>query len=314
MKSIKIRSAQPETDFPHIAELLSLPERERMTAVDLHEAEAGKSPGTFHRHAVAVAENDLVVGYSMAVHYASAPEGNFEIILIVYPTQRHQGVGAMLYDDLMAYLETQNAGHITCQIREQQTEALQFAQKRGFAIELHEVASVLEVAGFDDGRFSHIIPHLEAEGIRFFSYAVTGNTPDAQQALYTINRIAALDDPAADGTFAAYETWQNIVVNASWFQPEGQMIAADGEKFVGVSAAIFDEERRVVETAVTGVHRDYRGRKIATALKLKIIQFAREKEATHIFTENNTRNTAMLAINRKLGFQPLPDGYYRLVR
>lgn len=312
--TVKIRLAQPEIDFPRIAELLSLPERERITAVDLHEVDANKSPGTFRRHAVAVDEKDAVMGYSLAVHYASAPPGEFEIALIVDPGWRNQGLGRQLYDDLMAYLQAQNAARIACVVREQQSEALRFAQKRRFAIELHEVSSVLEVAGFDNGRFANLLANLEADGLQFFSYDTTGNTLDARQKLYAINRIAALDDPASDGTFAAFETWQNIVVNAAWFQPAGQMIAADEEKFVGMAAAVFDAERNVVETAVTGVHPDYRGRQIATALKLQIVRFAQQRGATHIFTENDTRNAAMLAINRKLGFQQLPGGYYRLVK
>jgi hypothetical protein len=63
---------------------------------------------------------------------------------------------------------------------------------------------------------------------------------------------------------------------------------------------------------MTGVMPEYRGRKIAQASKLVTIRFAREQGADTIATNNASNNAPMLAINRKLGYVPLP-GVYRLV-
>ena len=62
---------------------------------------------------------------------------------------------------------------------------------------------------------------------------------------------------------------------------------------------------------MTGVAPAYRGRQIAQILKLNAIQFAKEFGADYIRNHKDSKNAAMLAINRKLGYQPHP-GEYRL--
>jgi hypothetical protein len=62
---------------------------------------------------------------------------------------------------------------------------------------------------------------------------------------------------------------------------------------------------------ITGVDRTYRGRKIAKALKLLTIRYAKAYGATAIRTNNDSENGTMLAINRKLGYRPQP-GLYKL--
>jgi GNAT superfamily N-acetyltransferase len=53
----------------------------------------------------------------------------------------------------------------------------------------------------------------------------------------------------------------------------------------------------------TGTHPDWRGRGIATALKVRCLQEAKRRGLGRMETENHEDNAAMLAINRKLGFQ-----------
>ncbi len=62
---------------------------------------------------------------------------------------------------------------------------------------------------------------------------------------------------------------------------------------------------------MTGVRREYRGRGIALALKLLAIRFARSVGAQEITTSNDSLNAPMLAVNRKLGYQP-QNGQYKL--
>ena len=55
----------------------------------------------------------------------------------------------------------------------------------------------------------------------------------------------------------------------------------------------------------------WRGRGIALALKLLAIRAARRYGARYLRTNNDSENAPMLAVNRKLGYQPAP-GYYRM--
>ena len=60
---------------------------------------------------------------------------------------------------------------------------------------------------------------------------------------------------------------------------------------------------------VTGVDRAHRGRGVALAIKLLAIRCARRYGAVYIRTHNDSENAPMLAINRKLGYQPQPGLY-----
>lgn len=60
---------------------------------------------------------------------------------------------------------------------------------------------------------------------------------------------------------------------------------------------------------VTGVDRAHRGHGVAQALKLLAIRCARRYGAIYIRTHNDSENAPILAINRKLGYQPQPGLY-----
>jgi GNAT superfamily N-acetyltransferase len=69
---------------------------------------------------------------------------------------------------------------------------------------------------------------------------------------------------------------------------------------------------RPAYNAFTGVLREYRGRGLAQALKLQTILLAKEEGMRYVRTHNDSNNTPMLAVNRKLGYKPEP-GYYHLL-
>ena len=63
----------------------------------------------------------------------------------------------------------------------------------------------------------------------------------------------------------------------------------------------------------TGVFKEYRGRKIALALKLLATRYARLLGATFIRTNNDSQNAPILAINKKMGYTPEP-GWFKWVK
>ena len=80
-----------------------------------------------------------------------------------------------------------------------------------------------------------------------------------------------------------------------------------------MAAVGYFENSNSIYNMFTGVEPTWRGRGIALALKLLAIACARRHGAEHISTNNDSENTPMLAVNRKLGYQPEP-GYYRMLR
>ena len=78
------------------------------------------------------------------------------------------------------------------------------------------------------------------------------------------------------------------------------------DKPVGMAMFWRSESTKDLFTGLTAVAREYRGKGLATALKLKALRFAKQYGAQKVFTDNDSRNVEMIAINEKLGFEQLP--------
>ena len=61
---------------------------------------------------------------------------------------------------------------------------------------------------------------------------------------------------------------------------------------------------------MTAVSRGWRGRGVATALKRATITWAKANGIEALETANDTDNLPMRAVNRSLGYRPLPDEIY----
>jgi GNAT superfamily N-acetyltransferase len=280
----------------------------------LHEEEGFMLPGKIRRRWVAINEHDKVHGYGMVVKYPSEPVDLFHMQVIVDPAGRRQGIGTQLYDEAIRFAHEQGAGRVETEVREHDADSRSFAEKRGFSVTHHVFDSVLDVTTFDQTAFAGVVEGAEKNGIRFFTLAETGDRADAERQLYEVNRMAVLDEPGSTGTFPTYENWRKIILESSWFRAESQFIAAEGDRFIGL-AGVYNEPETptLMFNGLTGVERDYRGRGIALALKLLTIRYAREHGALKITTGNDARNAPMLAINRKLGYQPLA-GHYGMMK
>jgi GNAT superfamily N-acetyltransferase len=308
---ITVRQAEPDADFPRIAELLSIYGPEPITVEQLWEWERRMSADRIRQRLVAVESDGAIAGYGYLDHETWMRPGRFELWALVDPTQRRVGVGAALYDHAQQLAVAHGATSFGSEVRDDDPASLQFAERRGFRIEGHTFESTLDLTTFDTHRFEGTIESAKAAGIRFFTMADLGDTEEAKHKLYDLNRRTALDNPSADGTFPPFEEFQQFVFGASWYRADGQILAADGERWIGIAAVAYYPERNSAYNAFTGVERDYRGRGLARALKLLAIQFAQRYGADYIRTNNDSQNAPMLAINSKLGYRPEP-GSYRL--
>ncbi|MFP4185576.1 MAG: N-acetyltransferase family protein [Candidatus Natronoplasma sp.] len=71
----------------------------------------------------------------------------------------------------------------------------------------------------------------------------------------------------------------------------------------GMSSHWKKEKENSLFTGLTGVRRKYRGKGIATAMKVKAIKTAEKKGFDKIKTMKETGNEGMLHINQRLGFE-----------
>lgn len=288
--------------FSRIAQLLSADTAEPTSAQDLLDEHNVDMPERILRHAVAINAKGAVVGFNFAGHYPSMKPHQYFVNVVVDPVHRQQGIGAQLWDDLVNYLRAQGADALLAEVNEGDPIHYRFAEKRGFTPRTHQLRAILDLKRFDERKFAAITTQVEAMGIRLTSFADVEQTEENIRKLYDINGVAALDDPASDGAYINYENWQKVIFAASWFQPAGQMIALDGNKFVGLSAISYNQEEQTGYIMISGVDAAYRKRKIMQALKLRAISYARGMGATRVVTNVETVNAPMRAINQKFGF------------
>jgi len=309
--NINIRIANPVQDFQRVAELLSADTPETTQADELIDEYNVEMKGRILRHAVAVNRQGEIVGFSFAGHYPSMEANQYYADVIVDPAYRQQKIGTQLWDELAGYFHEQGAGQLLCDVREGNPAYLKFAQSRGFEILHHLLRAVLVLDQDYDSQFENLTSSLESHGIRLTTFADVAQTEENIRQLYDINGIAALDDPASDGGYVNYENWKKVILGASWFQPAGQMIALDGDKFVALSAITYNAEENRGSTLISGVDPSYRNRKIMQALKYQAIQYAQSFGASEVVTELAAINGPMRAINKKFGFVEGP-GYFEM--
>ena len=298
-----------EADLPALADLVNQVYVEPMGLSQLMDWYNRQPEGQIRRCRIAVDNAGQMIGYNLLQHEPWEEDGLFYVEVIVEPACQGQGLGRYLYNDAVTAVSPLNIKKLKGDVRDDKPEWLRFAQHRGFTIRRHWFESVIDLSGFDERPFAGLVESVEATGIRFFSLADVGDTEEARRKLHAVNTAVSADSPGSDGSFPSFEEFNNMFNTVSWFRAEGQILAADEDEYIGLAAVGYFVETNSMYNMITGVLPDYRGRKIAQALKLLTIRCAKAFGAATIRTNNDSENAPMLAINRKLGYKPLPGKY-----
>jgi GNAT superfamily N-acetyltransferase len=315
-----LRPLQLPDDYARIAELRSSVRTEPILAADLEREDSfippkgntyfdenGLLAGHCRERVVAVNEDGYVIGFAVSWRAPFTPPGDLSSHLVVDAGYRKQGVGQQLAAHLENWAREVGASRLLSELPDHLPEARAFVEKRGYVIELHMFQSVLDLATYDETPFAEAVEAAEQSGIRW----VTGAELKEEAALrasFDMVVEAAKDVPGANFV-PQFEEWQEAVSE----QPDDFLhFAKDGDRYVGVT-----QLRPLPEGGLynefTGVLREYRGRCIATALKVLAARAAKRHGAPYMRTDNADINAPMLAVNRKMGYVPVP-GHYRIVK
>ena len=145
--------------------------------------------------------------------------------------------------------------------------------------------------------------HLEALGLRSFSLKDAGHGFDARRALYELVRIGVLDAPG-DDDFVSFETFDaQLFEPYYWRWADLQILAAHHDNWIGLSNVQL-HELAVAQLGITVVHRNYRRRGIARALKVLALSQVQARGIPAAITRNHPENEPILRLNHSLGFTP----------
>lgn len=249
-----------------------------------------------------------VVGYGESSHNSHGfhPQ-KFTIDVLVDPSEQGKGYGKTLYASVveaLAPLEPITLRSHTCENLER---SLRFLTDRGYTEEMRFSESWLDVAAFDPSRFAGVEDQVLAQGIQLVAFSeLDPESPESRQKLYELAQAVQADIPSPEPfTGIPYEVWEKRFAHSGYL-PQGHFIAIDGDQWVGISTLWGREADNHLQTGATGVLRSHRRRKIALALKLRALAFAKAHGAPIIRTDNESNNVGMLSINIALGFEKQP--------
>jgi RimJ/RimL family protein N-acetyltransferase len=165
------------------------------------------------------------------------------------------------------------------------------------------------VADANLSAFSSAIERVKARGISI-STLREERERDARyvEELYELTSALRLDDPARP-PFAppSYnEREARLWLEMPYVLPDSYFIAKDGEEYVGMTDLnLLDAVPGGVSHGFTGVRAEYRRRGIATALKVRAVEYAARHGFKTIRAFNQPAHAPLLALNERLGFRHL---------
>jgi len=310
---VKIRAARIQTDIPAVTRLINPYENTPVTEEQVRGWFLNTTPGRITLRLAAVDEHDAILGYGLVNHEAVSPQHHFYVWLVVEPSMRCRGIGSALWEALLAFLHEQGVERLASEVGEADDPGLAFAEQRGFRIDRHLFHSTLDLEMFDQAPYLPAMAALEARGMRFCSLADFPDSPETRRRLYELNLTNVLEIPGVTNSPWTFSDFEKFVIEAPWFDRAGQLLAVDGDQWIGLAAVSLNLETHSAYNEHTGVLRAYRGRNVAQVLKVMAARHARDRGARTLGTHNDSLNAPILAINRKMGYQPHP-GKFLLVR
>jgi GNAT superfamily N-acetyltransferase len=307
---ITLRPVDPN-DFPGIVRVVNTIDPEPITIEEFTKNYQRSGPKRRAYRIVAVDAQQEVRGYAVVIHEDGMPPGHVILWLGVEPQWCKQGIGTALYDHMVSFLKTSGweVTSLESDVSDACPNCLAFAEHRGFHIERHLFESTLDLAQFNASAFQGILESVEAQGIRFHTFTELPQSADVQQRLYDLDRRIALDIPGGNWFPLTFETFQQRIFDDPSCEPQGKIIAVDGEEWIGLAIVRLYRDSNAAYNFMTGVDRHYRGRKIGLALKLLAIRYAKQRGVAYIRTNNDSENSPILTLNRKLGYRPEPGRY-----
>jgi len=221
---------------------------------------------------------------------------------LVVPTARNEGIGSALLAALSK--RARNAGHIFLEgpIRATDEVSLGYFARRGYTKVGGEQALTLELATVQGP------PGAPPSGVRVVSRA---ESPGVVDGMYAVACEAEPDIPGGSSV-RPFDAWKATEIDRPSLEPGLTFVALAGGEVVGY--AILDTLRGEPWHRLTAVKRVWRGRGVATALKIAQINAARERGFERLVTTNEERNAPMRRINERLGYTPEPTLSTTVVR
>ena len=319
---IAIRPFDPERDYPAFAAIEHAVYDDDAAPEDcLRHNDAHRDSRLRHARWVAEdAQTGRVVGYGEHdQHWGRYHPQRFLVYLGVLEEHQGRGIGSALYEHVVHALAPFSPERLNASAREDSPRAFRFLADRGFVQDRHTFESELDVPAFDAAPFANLEARLlQGENVVIHTLGELAPDPNRNRKVFDLRAGLREDMPATDpATPEDFDFWVANRLNAPYHIDDAFFIAVHDPtgEYVGLCnlGRSPDDPPHLIFTGTTGVRRDWRGKKIALALKVRGITYARAHGHTALRTSNDSTNAPMLAINDRLGFVRRP-GQFEMVK
>jgi GNAT superfamily N-acetyltransferase len=229
----------------------------------------------------------------------------YRLFLMAEPKWLQTGVGDLLLDQLMNDLAEASAITVWHRNYAHAAEVLDFLIRRGF-VETRRVWDMrLDLTAAENPDLSPVAESVAARGVTITTFAAERdrNADEALHKLHEFLNLVKPDDPERHPfTPVPFES----VVH--WFDrkyvlPDACFIAMLDGQYIGFTDLIHIEPiPRGIMHGFTGVKREHRRQGVATALKLRALEYARERGYSTVRAFGLPSQPEIMAVNQKLGF------------
>ena len=243
--------------------------------------------------------------------------GKLAVGVMALPGYRNRGVGTALWQHLCREVEQFDPLRLRTVTREDYEDGVRFAQKFGFTEKMRDWESRLNPTTLNLAEWKRYARRIAEQGIEIKSVVELASDPNRDRKLYELEWAVDRDVPSTEPpSKLPFEEFQKVWERTN-LVPDAWFVALQNGQYVAMSDLWSSQaEPDVLYVGLTGVIRSHRGRGIATAVKLKSIEYAQQQGIREIRTWNETRNEAILDINSRMGFvrQPAHIDFIKVMR
>ncbi len=287
-------------------------ELQRGTADEWRAWEAIDPPKDLLRVSIDAPDGGLAGGADLGPGFFPRTDGTLFGGINVMRAHRRKGLGTALLDAVEAAARKAKAPRILAGTSAAFEGSLEWAQQHGYKEIGRRIESYVDVKTFDGGPLQDVVARVESSGIRLATVTelLRGRDETAIEKfwhdLWEAEAPIWEDVPwASPPPHWTYEKFKKMAVDSGKMLNDATIVALDGERIAAFTTTGKQGTDRGY-TWTTGTGRDYRGRGLATALKLKMLAAAKAAGLRAMLTTNDEPNKAMRGINAKLGYVLLP--------
>ena len=300
-----------ELDYAALAELMNQDWPNNPSTVEFwKQNDSTRKPKYMHRRYIGEIKTKnskqiVAVGFVNNRGLLTEP-GKYNIKFCIDKEFKDQGFDEPIYNQMITELADKDLVALKTEIPENHGPRVQLFQQKGFQqSKMPKRYAQLDISRFDFDHLAEYADKVAASGIKIVNVQnLKMEDANWMQKLYNL-------DTAIEKEFRSANEYKHMEFDAyvkmledPKFLSKGQLVAIDGDDYVGISSLWPDPvDEEILYVGTTKILLSHRRRGIATALKLKSIAFAQSYGAKAIQTRNEV-NSPMHSLNLKLGFKP----------